>query len=200
MDSDHIVLHNIDRIFGICNDAICAVNDPTQSVKKMWDKHYFNAGLMLLQPDNKDYFGLLDAIFNNTLTSSKKKTYDYDALSDLESFPKHSWITGGKAGSLLEQDLLNIYFITRVTYLAPGYNIWAKKLDTFMVPGAFYETQEEVDKFVSPRVHVIHGNLWSVSDGYGYNFPLEMRLLWLKYFKSAVHKIHSDYLEAKRVG
>lgn len=194
LDSDHIVLHNIDRLFEICNDDLCAVNDPTQSVRKMWDQHYFNAGLMLLKPNDKDYFGLLDAIFNNSLTNSSKRSYDYSAFFDLDSFPKHAWFTGGKPGSLLEQDLLNIYFITRTTYLAPGYNIWAKKLNTFMIPGAFYETQKEVEKYVSPRVHVIHGNLWAASDGYGYNFPIEMRLLWYNFYKIATEKVYKKFI------
>lgn len=96
---------------------------------------------------------------------------------------------GGKSGSLLEQDLLNIYFSNRTMLFAHGYNIWAKVLNRYMIPGEFFDSQELVDKVVKSRVHCIHGNLWSPNDGYNYNFPAETRNLWLSYWKPAARQL-----------
>lgn len=98
-------------------------------------------------------------------------------------------LQGGKSGSLLEQDLLNVYFSNRTMYLAHGYNIWAKILNQYMVPGAFFDSQALVDKVVKPRVHCIHGNLWSSNDGYNYNFPVQTRELWLSFWQPAARRI-----------
>lgn len=46
LDTDHIVLHNIDHVVTMCaHSGICAVNDPTQN--RMWDGNYVNAGMMV---------------------------------------------------------------------------------------------------------------------------------------------------------
>jgi hypothetical protein len=36
---------------------------------KIWDSHYFNSGLMVLHPNDKDFLDLCDAFENNTLTN-----------------------------------------------------------------------------------------------------------------------------------
>jgi hypothetical protein len=46
LDTDHVVLHNIDHVVTMCaHSGICAVNDPTQN--RMWDGNYVNAGMMV---------------------------------------------------------------------------------------------------------------------------------------------------------
>lgn len=121
LDTDHIVLHNIDNLLRLCSDGICAVNDATQPTEKIWDRHYFNAGMLVFHPNNVDFDGLLDSIANNSLTTGKPGKYDGRAFGSVgrNGSLHHTWITW-RSYSLLEQDLLNFYFITRTTYLAPG--------------------------------------------------------------------------------
>ena len=191
LDADHIVLSNVDRLFFICNDGLCGVLDTSQS-NKMWDSAYVNAGLVVIEPNLADYHGLLDAVANNTLTTGAKNAgYNFEAYFSPESASglQHSWFVGGKKGSLLEQDLLNVYFSSRITFLAPGYNTWAVDLKNKMVPGKLYETQAEVDKYVMSRLHVIHGNLWQATDGYTNIFPLETRRLWLDVWVATARKV-----------
>eukprot|EP00614_Pseudopedinella_elastica_P017686 CAMPEP_0172652164 /NCGR_PEP_ID=MMETSP1068-20121228/243180_1 /TAXON_ID=35684 /ORGANISM="Pseudopedinella elastica, Strain CCMP716" /LENGTH=397 /DNA_ID=CAMNT_0013466571 /DNA_START=470 /DNA_END=1663 /DNA_ORIENTATION=- len=192
LDTDHMVLHNLDRLIELCQDGVCAVNDSTNPVEKIWDRHYFNAGLMVFKPNEFDFAGLLDAVFNNSLTTGKHGKYDAKAFASKAALGngtfKHTWVTW-RPYSLMEQDLLNFYFITRTTYLAPGYNMWATLLGKMLLPGGFYETQAEVDKFVEPRVHAIHGNLWSPSDGYGHKFTPQLRNMWASFWMDAARKL-----------
>jgi len=39
---------------------------------KIWDKHYFNSGLLVLHPSDVDFAGLADAFTNNTLTFGRR--------------------------------------------------------------------------------------------------------------------------------
>ena len=213
IDTDHIVLHNLDRLIKLCQDGVCAVNDSTNPSENIWDRHYFNAGLMVFQPNRDDFVGLLDAVFNNSLTTGQPGRYNARAFAGdgppepsssgdsstgtVAATPAklaHTWITW-RSYSLMEQDLLNIYFITRTTYLAPGYNMWATLLGGMLVPGQFYATQAEVDRFVKPRVHAIHGTLWSKSDGYAHAFVPQTRRLWARFWEGAAAKAQLVALE-----
>lgn len=129
MDADHLVLRNIDNLLTICGDAVCAIND--KSHYKTWDLEYFNSGVSVLHPNEKDFNGLVTAFTNNTLTHGKHLQDELDKRGNHRP-PKHDeaayrefWFRGGQPGSLVEQDILNAYFRTRVTFLADGYNAWA---------------------------------------------------------------------------
>ena len=120
LDSDHIVLRNMDHLFHLCNDGVCAVNDvsyennlahkafvtltfarqtfalphctqPTQ--RRSWDGDYFNAGLLVFAPNMDDYVGLLRAVVTNSLTTGDGSG-GYDGGSFLDKDPKgvrHTW-------------------------------------------------------------------------------------------------------------
>lgn len=186
MDSDHIVVRNIDHLVNTCASAVCAVNDPTQANGKDWDDQYFNSGMLVLHPNEKDYRGLLSAFVNNSLTNKKPGSFDPDSFFS-KNQPYNSFFT--KSGSLYEQDLYNAYFWNQTTYLSHGYNMWARKLDRKLEPGFYFQTAADIEKFVTPRLFVIHGVLWDKNDGYGYGFPKSLRRLWLEQWKAAAKRI-----------
>lgn len=48
----------------------------------------------MLEPNLKDYHGLLDAIANNTLTTGVPGNYDPNAFLARDGKTRKSWITG----------------------------------------------------------------------------------------------------------
>jgi len=67
--------------------------------------------------------------------------------------------------------------------------MWAAVLGDKLVPGRLYGSQAEVDRFVSPRLFALHGNLWEKGDGYDFAFPMETRRLWLAFWKAAARRV-----------
>ena len=199
LDADHLVLSNVDRVLDLCKDDLCGVNDMSQ-IAKTWDQAYVNAGFLVITPSKRDFSGLLDAIENNSLTTGVKgQGYHADAFVSRadgrdkgrgDPLLRHSFFTGGKSGSLLEQDLLNAYFWNRTTFLAPGFNSWANMIiKGLLVPGQYFQTQAEIDKYVFSRLYVLHGPLWQVTDGYKHTYDLSVRALWSKAWRRTAPRI-----------
>lgn len=55
---------------------------------------YMATTAQVLEPNLKDYHGLLDAIANNTLTTGVAGSYDPNAFLARDGKTRKSWITG----------------------------------------------------------------------------------------------------------